>query len=121
MLVNADCTLIELVGTAANPTVKAVHKIKNVYWNDSRGRTLTKNGVQISDSVIVYLYSDEYIPKAGDMIVRDIVDFEIDGSSQKSISEGMKSFREKYPDFAVIKAVNNCMFGGLPHIEITAR
>lgn len=121
MLVNADCTLIELVGTAANPTVKAVHKIKNVYWNDSRGRTLTKNGVQISDSVTVYLYSDEYIPKAWDMIVRDIVDFEIDGSSQKSISEGTKSFREKYPDFAVIKTVNNCMFGGLPHIEITAR
>ncbi len=114
MLTNADMTVYE-------KDTYARHTITNVYWNDSRGRTLTKNGVQISDSVIVYIYSDEYIPKAGDMIVRGIVDFEIDGSSQKSISEGMKPFWKKYPDFAVVKAVNNCMFGGLPHIEITAR
>ncbi len=91
MLVNADCTLIELVGTAANPTVKAVHKIKNVYWNDSRGRTLIKNGVQISDSVVVYLYSDEYIPKTGDIIVHGEVNFEFDNSTQKSAGESMKS------------------------------
>lgn len=121
MFVNADCTLIELVGTAANPTVKAVHKIKNVYWNDSRGRTLTKNGVQISDSVMVYLYSDEYIPKAGDMIVHGEVNFEFDNSTQKSAGESMKKFRESYPHFAVVKTVSDYRFGGLPHIEITAR
>lgn len=114
MLINADMTVYE-------KDTYIRHTITKVYWNDSRGRTLTKNGVQISDSVIVYIYSDKYIPKAGDMIARGISDFEFDSSTQKSISEDMKSFREKYPDFAVVKAVNNCMFGGLPHIEITAR
>ncbi len=96
MLANANMTVYE-------KDAYARHMITDVYWNDSRGRTVAKNGVQISDSVIVYLYSDEYVPKVGDIIVRDIVDFEIDSSSQKSISEGMKSFREKYPGFAVIK------------------
>ena len=63
MLANADITVYE-------KNTYTRHTITNVYWNDSRGGTLTKNGVQISDSVIVYLYSDEYIPKAGDVIVR---------------------------------------------------
>lgn len=114
MLTNADCTVYE------NKSLVR-HVIEEVYWNDSRGRTLIKNGVQISDSVLVYIYSGDYVPKSGDILVKGIVDFEFDDSSQKAISEDMKSFREKYPDFSVIKAVNNCMFGGLPHIEITAK
>lgn len=97
------------------------HILKDVYYNDSRGQTLTKNGVQISDSAVVYIYSDEYIPKPKDIIVRGVCDFEFDGSSQKSASESMKRFRELYPQFAAVKTVSDCRFGGLPHIEITAR
>lgn len=114
MLTNADCTIYEKDSYTR-------HVINSVYWFDSRGQTVTKNGVQISDSVTVYLYSDEYIPKAGDIIVNGITDFEFDTETQKTASESMKKFREAYPDFAVVKSVNNCMFGGLPHIEITAR
>lgn len=114
MLKNADCTVYE------HDTFKR-HYINGVYWNDSRGQTLTKNGIQISDSVVVYLYSDDYVPRSGDLIVSGIADFVFDSSTQRSASESMKLFRAKYPDFAVVKSVSNCMFGGLPHIEITAR
>lgn len=114
MLANADITLFE----KENHTP---HFIENVCFSDSRGQTVTKNGVQISDSVVIYVYSDGYIPKSGDILVKNRCDFLFDDSSQKSISESMKKFREKYPDFAVVKNVSNYWFGNLPHFEVTAR
>lgn len=114
MLVNADITLFEKENYTR-------HFIEDVYFSDSRGQTVTKNGIQISDSVVIYIYSDSYFPKSGDIIVKNRCDFEFDDSSQKTISESMKRFREKYPDFAVVETVNNYQFGGLPHIEVTAR
>lgn len=97
------------------------HIIKGVFWNDSRGRTAVKGGIQIVDSVVVYIYDSEYIPKAGDIIVRGDADFKFGESSQKAVSESLKLFREKFPDFAVVKSVSDCRYGGLPHIEITAK
>lgn len=114
MLKNADCTIYE-AGTYTR------HVIPDVYWNDARGRTVTNRGVQISDSVIVYIYSDEYIPKAGDIIVRGTVDYTFDATTQQKASASMKTFRETYPQFAVVKAVSDARYGGLPHIEVTAR
>lgn len=114
MLKNSDCTVYEKDGFVR-------HVIEGVYWNDSRGQTVTKNGVQVSDSVLVYIYDDSYIPKAGDIIVKGVVDFEFDSSSQKSASESMKIFREQFRDFAAVKNVNDCRYGGLPHIEVTGR
>lgn len=114
MLKNADCTVYE-----KDSFVR--HVIENVYWNDSRGQTVTKNGIQISDSVLVYIYDDDYLPKSGDIIVKGIVNFEFDSSSQKSVSDSMKIFREQFPGFAVVKNVNDCRYGGLPHIEVTAK
>lgn len=114
MLKNADCTIYEK-GSFTR------HIFEGVYWNDSRGAAVGKNGIQISDSILVYIYDDDYIPKAGDIIVKDIIDFEFDSSSQKSTSESMELFRKQFPDFAVVKNASNCCYGGLPHIEVTAR
>lgn len=114
MLKNADCTVYE-----KDSFVR--HTIKGVFWSDNRGQTVTKNSVQVSDSVLVYIYSGDYVLKAGDIIVKGIVDFEFDSSSQKSVSDSMKLFREQFPDFAVVKNVNDCRYGGLPHIEVTAK
>ncbi len=113
MLTNADITLFE----KGNYTR---HLIENVCFSDSRGQTVTKNGVQISDSILIYIYSDGYLPKSGDIVVKNRCDFLFDDSSQKSLSESMRIFRKEYPDFAVVKTVNNYKFGGLPHVEITA-
>ena len=114
MLVNADCTVYE----KGNYTR---HTISGVYWNDSRGQTVSRNGVQISDSVIVYIYETDYLPKAEDIIIKDAVDFTFDRTSQCAASESMKQFRELYPQFAVVKDVSDCRYGGLPHIEVIAR
>lgn len=114
MLKNADCTVYEY------DTFKR-HSIKGVYWNDSRGQTLAKNGAQISDSILVYIYSEEYMPKPKDLIIRGDCSFEFDSSTEKATAESMAEFRKAHPDFAIVKNVGDFRFGGLPHIEITAR
>lgn len=115
MLSNANVTIYSGKDYSRHTATKA-------YWADNRGKTVSKNGIQTTDAISVYLYNtDEYMPSPGDMIVCGIIDFEFDTSSQKSISDSMKEIRSKYPDFAVIKSVSDYRFGGLPHIEITAR
>lgn len=114
MLVNADCTLYE-AGTCIR------HELHDVYWNDSRGRTVARGGIQISDSVIVYVYESAYVPQAGDIIVHGITDFVFDAQDERSISASMKAFRAAHPDFAVVKNVQDARYGGLPHMELIAR
>lgn len=114
MLINADCTFYEKYTYTAHP-------VKDVYWNDSRGRTVSKGGIQITDQLIVYLYTDEYIPKAGDIVVRGINDFRFDTSTPQAASQSLKAFRESCPEFAVVKNVADARYGGLPHIEVSAR
>lgn len=114
MLVNADCTVYE-------KDTYARHVIKDIYWNDSRGRTVSKSGIQISDQVIVYIYNSDYIPKAGDIIIKDECSFQFDAISQQTASQSMKLFRELHPEFAVVKNVQDARYGGLPHIEVLAR
>lgn len=122
MLSNADCTVYESSGKGANLTVAARHFIPNIYWNDCRGKVLKKNGVQIEDSIIVYIYyGTDYVPKPGDIIVKGNVDFEFDNISQLSMSASDAQFKKLYPQSAVVKSVSDYKFGGLPHIEVTAR
>ncbi|MBQ9898111.1 MAG: hypothetical protein IJM44_01490 [Ruminococcus sp.] len=114
MLKNADCTIYE-------KDTYTRHVIHDVYWNDSRGAAVTKNGVQVQDSVLVYIYYSDYVPKNGDMVVRGAVNFEFDAAMQQTASASMAAFRASYPQFAVVRNVNDCRYGGLPHIEVTAR
>ncbi len=114
MLKNADCTIYEK-GSFIR------HTFEEVFWNDIRGAVTQKNAIQISDSVIVYIYTSDYVPKAGDIIIKGISSSIYDGSTQKAASESMNQLREQFPDYAVIKNVNDCRYGGLPHIEIIAR
>ena len=98
MLTNADCTLYE-------KDTFSRHVFTDVYWNDSRGQTVSKNGIQVNDSVLMYIYDGDYLPKAGDIIIKGNISDEYSCAT----------------DFAVVKAANDCRYGGLPHIEVIAR
>ena len=114
MLKNADVTIYEC-GTYAR------HFVPDVYWFDCRGRTITTRGCTITDSILVYLYTFDYIPKAGDILVVGNCDYVFDASTERAASDSMKAFRAAHPDFAVAKAVSDCRYGGLRHIEVMAR
>lgn len=114
MLKNADCTIFEKESFA--PCV-----FQDVYWFDSRGMSAVKGGLQIADSILVYLYDTAYVPKAGDIIIKGRSDFVFNTESQRTISESMQVFRTAHPDFAVVRSVSDARYGGLPHIEVIAR
>ena len=119
MLINADCTLY-LFDKSTGGFKR--NFISDVYWDNSKSANILKSGLRNIDSVTVYLYSDAIKPLnlQKDMLVKGLCDFEFDNTSAKTISESMKIFREKYPDFVTVNAVDEAMFGGLPHIEISA-
>ena len=114
MLTNADITIW-------SKDTYTRHNVNDVYWNDSRGQTVTRNGIQVQDSILVYIYDDSYIPQAGDIIVHGTSGFDFNTATEQATAADMKTFRTQYPDFAVVKNVNPCLYGGLPHIELTAR
>ena len=93
---------------------------KDAYRYDTRGRSVTAHGVTVDNAVSVYLYCDR-CPAAGSLIVCGECDFTFDTSTPQTVSESMAAFRATYPSAAVIHSVSDCRFGGLPHIEITAR
>lgn len=114
MLSNADVTFYSAEDYSRHTANKA-------YFTDNRGRAVKKNGIETTDSLTVYLYTDEYLPQPKDIVVKGICGFVFDNTSQQAVSAQMKLFREQHPDFAVVKSVSDCRFGGLPHIEVTAR
>ena len=114
MLINGKCTVFSKGGET--------HLFERVYWLDSRGKKVAKNGVSIEDAVVCYLYDiDGYVPMCGDIVVRGKADFVFDRSTGQKESESMKRFRMLFPDFAVVKSVGDYRFGSLPHIELAAR
>lgn len=121
MLINADCTIFVNGGTPTNVNITSSVQVTDIYWNDSRGMTVTRNGAQVEDAVIVYLYNSEYVPKAGDIIVKGLQSFAFDGTTPATMAASVKAFKAAFPDFAVVKNVSDCRYGGLPHIELTAR
>lgn len=114
MMINADCTIYE-------DKTLARHTYKGVYWKDSRGKTVTAKGSLVTDNVLVFLYNADYVPKAGDILIKGIAAESYDGSTQQAQSQSMKALRAAHPDFAVIKSVDDCRYGGLKHIEVIAR
>lgn len=117
MLTNADCTLYRFENSGF---VRYV--IKDIYWRENKAGNVLKSGLANADKATVYFYSDEVLPKtaAKDMLVKGICDFEFDNSTEKSISESFRKFRENF-DFVTVMSVDNMMFGGLPHIEISCK
>lgn len=120
MLVNSDCTLYLFDKSTGGFTR---HFISGVYWDSSKASNVLKSGLQSVDSTTVYLYSDTVKPLTAskDMLVKGYCEFEFDNTSANTISESMKHFREQYPDFVTVSSIDDAMFGGLPHIEISAR
>lgn len=53
--------------------------------------------------------------------MRGINDFRFDTSTPQAASQSLKAFREACPEFAVVKNVADARYGGLPHIEVSAR
>lgn len=119
MMINANCTLYKY-DKATKGFVR--HFISGAYWRENKAGNVLKSGLTTADSVTVYLYSDSMLPEniTKDILVKGNCPFEFDNTSPQTISQSMQSFRETY-NFVTVMSIDNYMFGGLPHIEISAK
>lgn len=117
MLTNADCTLYKFQDGCYERYV-----VENVYWYENQRAGVSKSGLNNTDNLTVFFYSSDVIPQTPtkDILVKGSVDFEFDNTSPQKVSESMQEFQKGY-SFFVVTAVYDYMYGGLPHIEISAR
>ena len=118
MLANSDCTVYLFDKQTEGFVRKYAEK---VYWCENKSGSIVKSGMQTSDSTRVYFYDDN-APKtpAKDMLVRGKCEFEFDNQTPQSIPESMKMFRAEY-DFVTVMSIDDYMFGGLPHMEVSVK
>lgn len=116
MMKNADCTLYHYEN---GKYTKRVYK--NVYWQYCKASNVLKSGLQNADAVVLFVYENclPIMPQR-DIFVKGVSDFEFDNSSEKTISEGVKHIRENC-EYMTVTTVDDYMYGGLPHIEISGK
>ena len=119
MMTNADFTLY-LYDKATGGYTR--YFISGVYWRENKAGNVLKSGLQTADSTTVYLYSDKVVPDSPtkDMLVKGKCDFVFDNTSPQTISESKKRFDTEHSHVTVM-SIDRYMFGGLPHIEVSAK
>ena len=118
MLANSDCTVYLFDKQTGGFVRKYAEK---VYWCENKSGSIVKSGMQTSaaQGCISMMINVPKTP-AKDMLVRGKCEFEFDNQTPQSISESMKMFRAEY-DFVTVMSIDDYMFGGLPHMEVSVK
>lgn len=123
MLTNTDCTLYH-----SNSTGYDRYYISAVMWQENRALKIDKQGLLTSDDITIYIPSKNApqveFKATKDILVKGNCTFEFNNSTQQTVSESMKQFRSRYPEFVVINAVADKQYSvnaDLNHIKLTAR
>lgn len=114
MLTNSSCTVYR------EKTFERVF-IPECFWQDSRGEALAKGGFTDEAAVSVYIPEiyGELSPKPRDLIVRGSCEFTFDTTSEKTVSDGIKTLRASDP--VTVKAVEDKRYGNFcRHIKVVA-
>lgn len=114
MLTNCTCTVFEAETFAAHP-------MPDAYSYRICGEGADKVGAKTAGEQTVYLYTPEYQPKIGDIVVVGDCDFTFDTTSQQTASASMAAFRKAYPHHTVIRDVRRITCGTIPDFEVVAR
>lgn len=126
MLANSDCTiyLYKTFTLGPNETVEGYerHYISECYLEETIGDKVTKSGQTPSNSLYLLLFNDDVVPEhpSKDIVVKGKCEFKFKNWSQEDVSDSLKEFRKKHK-YRTIMSCEPMMYGGLPHLEITAR
>ena len=118
-MTNLDCTLYKYNQKTGGYTR---YFIQNVYWQEGHSKSIVNKLLESSDNTKVFFFSAQIVPEtpAKDILVKGNCEFEFDNTSESTISDSMKQFRQMYK-FVTVSEISDFMFGGLSHIEITAK
>lgn len=114
MLTNSSCTVYR------EKSFERVF-IPACFWKDSRGKALVKGGMTEDAAVVVYIpetYAD-LAPKPRDIIVRGKCAVEVDTTSEKAVSDGVKALRASDP--VTVRTVEDKLYGRFcRHVKVVA-
>lgn len=126
MFTNADCTLYlyRKTGTQEGYARRAV---EGVYWEDVRQSSFLKTGQKNAVTALVVIPAASLgetirFTQGRDLIVKGIVDDEIDSTSQAALSESLAGLKRKY-SFLSIVSVDERLYGSESawHFELSCR
>lgn len=114
MLTNSSCTVYR------EKTFERVF-IPVCFWKDSRGKAIYKGGMTEDAAVVVYIPETyaELSPKPRDILVRGKCAVEVDTTSEKTISDGVKALRASDP--VTVRTVEDKLYGAFcRHVKVVA-
>lgn len=101
--------------------------VKNVYWEDVEHSTFIKTGQRGSCTALVILPISSLegainLTKGKDLIVKGVIDFEFDNTSQATIAEGIAKLKTNYKALTLV-SVDERLYGSksVQHYELTGK
>ena len=126
MFTNSDITLY--LCTKEGKLEKFTRRVvKNVYWEDVDNATFLKTGQRGSCTALVILPFSSVgkainLTKGKDLIVKGVIDFEFDNTSQATIAEGIAKLKTNYKALTLV-SVDERLYGSksVQHYELTGK
>ena len=123
MYTNADITLY------ACPDGKYTrHEIKGVFWEDVKQSNVLKSGLSTADAVRMFIPAKNLpggvkFTTGKDLVVKGIVDLEVDNTSQQTISTSLKTMKETYDRVVTVSVVDDKLYGSpmMQHIQLSCK
>jgi hypothetical protein len=97
--------------------------IKEIFWDNVKSSNILKSGLVNADSTKILIKTDVSINfnLGRDLIVKGEVNYNIDNSTEQKISEGIKYLKDNFKEVVTVSAVDEKLFGGLSHIELSCK
>lgn len=126
MFTNSDVTLY--LCTKEGKLEKFTRRVvKNVYWEDVEHSTFIKTGQRGSCTALVMIPLNSLegainLTKGKDLIVKGVIDFEFDNTSQVTIAEGIAKLKTNHKALTLV-SVDERLYGSksVQHYELTGK
>jgi hypothetical protein len=126
MFTNADVTLY-LYRKSGKDVSYLRQPVEEVYWEDVQQSTFLKTGQRDVTSVLLVIHLESLaeplaFTQGKDLVVKGIVEDEIDGSSQEALSKSLAALKEKHHYLTVI-TVDERLYGSesVQHYELSCK
>lgn len=126
MFTNSDITLY-LCSKEGKLEKFTKQVVKNVYWEDVEHSTFIKTGQRGSCTALVMIPLSSLegainFTKGKDLMVKGVIDFEFDNTSQATIAEGIAKLKTNYKTLTIV-SLDERLYGSksVQHYELTGK
>lgn len=126
MFTNADATLYLYRKDGKNVSYLR-QPIEEVYWEDVRQSTFLKTGQRDAASALLVIPFESLtdplmLTQGKDLVVKGIIEDEIDGNTPETLSQSLAALKEKY-HYLTVTTVDEYLYGSesVQHYELSCK